>query len=89
RLRSIQVAGARSAAGSALPGRFATGVAANHAVARRSKSSAQALRPRSGDVGNRMIGERQARVRGPARECSRVRDQAARRRFTGEVGSIL
>jgi len=39
RLRSIQVAGARSA-GSALPGRFATGIAANHAVATCSKSSA-------------------------------------------------
>src|SRR6266581_4130643 len=46
RLCSIRVAGARSAAGSALPERFATGVATNHAVARRSKSSAQALRPR-------------------------------------------
>jgi len=43
-LRSIQVAGARSAVGSTLPGRRVTGVAANHAVAGRSKSSAEAHR---------------------------------------------
>ena len=50
-----------------LPRRFATDVTANHAVARRSESSAEVLCPRSGDVGNRMIGQRQARVGRPAR----------------------
>jgi len=42
-LRSIQVVGARSAVGSALAARFATGVTANHAVAWRSKSTAEVL----------------------------------------------
>ena len=49
----------------ALPGRFATDVAANHAVPGRAKSSAGRAALRSGDVGRRVVGERQAGVHRP------------------------
>src|SRR5712691_3685719 len=42
------------------PACFATGVAANHALAKRARSSAEALRPCSGDIGNRLVGEQRA-----------------------------
>jgi hypothetical protein len=44
----------------------ATGVTENHAVTERCKSSAQPLRPRSGDVGNRVVCERQVACAGQA-----------------------
>ena len=43
RLCSVRVDGARSTAGSALSGRFATSVSANHAIAGSNESSAEAL----------------------------------------------
>ena len=55
--------GARSAA---LPGRFATDVAANHAVPGRAKPNAGRAALRSGDVGNRVVGERPAACTGQA-----------------------
>jgi len=48
RLRSIQVAGARSAAGAALPERAAAGVTTNHARPGRARSSAGRSALRSG-----------------------------------------
>ena len=71
RWRAIGAARAGSTVRSALPGRFATDVAANHAVPGRTKSSAGGAALSSGDVGNRAVGERQAGVRGSTREIKR------------------
>ena len=65
RWRAIGAARAYSTVRSALPGRFATDVAANHAVPGRAKASAGRAALRLGDVGNRVVGERQAGVRRP------------------------
>ena len=62
--RPIGATRACSTVRSALPGRFATNVAANHAVPGCAKSSVGRAAPRSGDVGNRAVGERHT-VAGP------------------------
>jgi len=59
RLCSVRVEGARSAAGSALSGRFATSVTADHAVAGRNESSAEVLATLC-NIGTRMVSVRQA-----------------------------
>jgi hypothetical protein len=87
RLPSMQVAGARSAVGSALPRRFATDVTANHAVAKRSQSSVEVLYPRSGAVGNRMIGQRQAEwcLKFGGAYAKRMRSQRPNRKYRSSV----
>jgi hypothetical protein len=61
-VRPIGVARACSTVRSALPGRFATDVAANHAVPGHAKSSAGRAAVRSGDAGNRVVSSAARRI---------------------------